>query len=143
MAKKVQARAGPRNGRGAIERKAATVILVDDDAQVRRALTRLLRVHHLNVSSFERPSEVLLSRLPAANVVMLADIYMPEMTGVALCLELRARGVDMPTILITAHRDELAVLYGKQIRAIAVLFKPIEEKQLLEALQRALQRVID
>src|SRR5271167_3540454 len=85
--------------RSAKPRKVA-VLLVDDDFHLRQALGRLLREHGLNVTSFERPSELLLSRLPATDVVLIADIYMPEMTGVALCLELHARGINMPAILI-------------------------------------------
>jgi len=143
MARNAVSKANPLKPRGPAKSKAATVVLVDDDFQLRRALARLLREHGLNVTSFERPSEVLLSRLPAAEVVLVADIYMPEMTGVALCQELDARGINIPTVLITGRRDEFALASGKQIRAVAVLFKPIEETALLEAIGHALHRVID
>ena len=116
------------------------VILVDDDSLVRTALTRLLRGAGYNVTAFERPSDVLLTPLPASNTCLLLDIYMPEMTGAALWQELRNRGFEIPTILITGHRDQQARLYGEQVGAMAVLYKPVEEKELFEAIERAVRR---
>ena len=139
MARKVVSKPKPFKLRRSASARAPTVVLVDDDFQVRRAFERLLREHGLKVTSFERPSEVLVSRLPATEVVLIADIYMPEMTGVALCQQLQARGLNIPTILITGHLDEHAILYGTQIQAVSVLFKPIEEKDLLEAIGQALR----
>jgi CheY-like chemotaxis protein len=140
MARMALIKAKSLKPRGSAKPRKVAVVLVDDDFHVRQALARLLREHGLNVTSFERPSELLLSCLPASDVVLIADIYMPEMSGVALCQELHARGINIPAILITAHRDERALLYGKQIQAAAVLFKPIEEKELLEAIEQASQR---
>jgi two-component system, LuxR family, response regulator FixJ len=121
----------------------ATVILVDDDFLLRQALCRLLREDGLNVISFARPSEVLSTRLPKTNAVLILDIHLPEMTGVALYKKLVARNIRIPTILITGHRDEMANMYNEGIGAVAVLFKPIEEKELLEAIGRALERSVD
>ena len=116
----------------------ATVILVDDDSLVRTALGRLLRSAGFKVTAFDRPSDVLLSLLPKRNACLVLDIYMPEMTGIQLWQELRARGLDIPTILITGQRDTHTEQYGKQISAVAILYKPIEEKELFEAIERAL-----
>jgi len=116
----------------------AKVILVDDDALVRTALGRLLRSAGFKVAAFDRPQDVLLTLLPRKNACLLLDIYMPEMTGIQLWHELRASGFDIPTILITGQRDAHTEQYGKQINAIAILYKPVEEKQLFEAIRRAL-----
>jgi FixJ family two-component response regulator len=59
------------------------------------------------------------------------------MTGVALWQELRNRGFEVPTVLITGHRDQHTRLYGEQIGAV-ILYKPVEEKELFEAIERAL-----
>jgi two-component system response regulator FixJ len=116
----------------------ATVILVEDDFHLRRALGRLLRVGGYSVTSFGLPSKALLSQFPTSNACLVLDIYMPEMTGVELWHALNARGCRLPTILITGHQDEQALLYGKQIGAVAVLFKPIEGRELFETIERAL-----
>jgi len=118
--------------------KARTIVLVDDDFNFRQALRRLLQENGFNVISFERPSEVLLSRLPVADAVLILDISMPEMTGVALWKELCNRGFTIPTILITGQQEDRATLFGEEIGAVAVLFKPVEEKELLDAIARAL-----
>jgi len=116
----------------------ANVILVDDDALVRTALSRLLRGVGFKVTAFERPSEVLTKMLPRTNACLLLDIYMPEMNGVRLWHELRARGVAIPTILITGQRDARTEHYAKEIGAAALLYKPVEEQELLQAIERAL-----
>ena len=129
---------GAKVGESAKCKKTPNIILVDDDFYFRQALRRLLLEHGLNVTAFERPSEVLLSHLPARDAVLLVDIWMPEMTGVELWKELDKKGLTIPTILITGQREERAKLLGEEIRAVAVLFKPIEEKELLETISRAL-----
>jgi FixJ family two-component response regulator len=127
-------------GGSARRKKAPNIILVDDDFYFRQALRRLLRENGFDVISFERPSEVLLSRLPMADAVLILDIWMPEMTGVALWKELHKKGFTIPTILITGQQEERATLFGEEIGAVAVLFKPVEEKELLDAIARALVR---
>jgi len=133
----------PETNRSTRRKKATTIILVEDDFDVRQALSRLLREDGLNVLPFERPSEVLLARLPTTDTVLILDIFMPEMTGVALWKELHGRGLMIPTILITGKQERRSTLFGEEIGAVAVLFKPVAEKELLEAITRALARPID
>jgi FixJ family two-component response regulator len=140
MAPRVQSRVKPVQSGASAGPRLRNVILVDDDSLERTALGRLLRGAGYNVTAFERPSDVLLSLLPRSNTCLVLDIYMPEMTGVALWQELRNRGFEVPTVLITGHRDQQTRLYGEQIGAAAVLYKPVEEKELFEAIDRALMR---
>jgi two-component system, LuxR family, response regulator FixJ len=114
------------------------VLLVDDDSLERTALARLLRGAGYYVTAFERPSDVLVTLLPKDNTCLVLDIYMPEMTGVSLWKELRNEGFEVPTILITGHRDQQTAAYGEQVNAVAILYKPIEEKDLFVAIERAL-----
>ena len=114
------------------------VILVDDDSLVRTALARLLRGAGYNVTAFERAADVLLTLLPKSNTCLVLDIHMPEMTGVALWQELHKRGFAVPTVLITGHRDQRSRLMSDQVCAVALLYKPIEEKELFEAIEHAL-----
>lgn len=116
------------------------VILVDDDGLERTALARLLRGAGYDVTAFERPTDVLLSLLPRINTCIILDVYMPEMSGVTLWKELRDRGFEVPTILITGHRDKQTTTYGEQVNAVAVLYKPIEEKDLFDAVERSLKQ---
>ena len=143
MSRKGVLPAVPKTTRSGRRRKAPTIILVDDDFHFRQALRRLLQENGMNVTSFERPSEVLISRLPTAEAVLIVDMWMPEMTGVGLWKELNKRGFALPTILITGQQEERATLFGEDIGAVDVLFKPLEEKTLLETITRALARTKD
>jgi FixJ family two-component response regulator len=119
-------------------RKRANVVAVDDDSMVRLALTRLLRGAGFEVIGFDRPSEVLAADLPSDDVCLVLDIFMPEMSGIELWHELRNRGVEMPTILVTGERDDRITRWGEEIGAVAVLYKPIEEQELFDAITTAL-----
>ncbi len=138
MARTPSVRAKPPHLPSRIRRTVRNVILVDDDTLERAALSRLLRAGGYVVTAFERPNDVLLSLLPVSNVCLLLDVYMPVMSGVSLWRELRSRGYQAPTILITGRRDLQTNIYCSQVEAVATLYKPIEEEELFEAIEKAL-----
>jgi len=116
-----------------------TVIVIEDDPSVRRSLRRLIATAGFNVQTFDRPSTFLESNPPISNVCFVIDIHLPEMTGVALCEEMRALGRTPPVILITGHVDERTLEMTKRANVAAVLFKPFGREQLLEAISTALR----
>ena len=61
--------------------KRPTVLVVDDDACVLRAVGRLLRSAGFEARTFERPTLLLASALPSADACLLLDVYLPEMNG--------------------------------------------------------------
>src|SRR5580692_5063150 len=67
-----------------------TVILVDDDASLLRALRRLLLAADFKVLAFDSAEAFLASKIPAGKVCLLLDIYLPKMGGVELCGALAA-----------------------------------------------------
>ena len=69
---------------------------------------------------------------------MVVDIELPEMTGIELCKILKGSGRSLPTILITGRTDGHTRFLAAQTDPIALLFKPFEEKPLLDAIGRAL-----
>jgi FixJ family two-component response regulator len=138
MARSQKARARPVVSAKTTKAAVRNVVLVDDDSLERTALARLLRGAGYNVTAFERPSDVLVSVLPDKNSCLVLDIYMPEMNGIGLWRELRSRGFAVPTILITGHLGQQTKMYGEEIGAVAVLYKPVEEKELFEAIEKAL-----
>src|ERR1700730_4810248 len=110
------------------------VIVIEDDPSVLRSLRRLIATAGFNVQTFDRPSTFLESDSPISNVCYVIDVHLPEMTGVALCDELRALGRTPRVILITGHVDERTVELTKCANVVAVLFKPFGRDQLLEAI---------
>jgi FixJ family two-component response regulator len=112
-----------------------TIVLVDDDAAIRRALARLLRSFGLDVVAFASAEELLAAPEPAAACRVL-DVHLPGLSGPELHARLRAEGRDRPTIFVTAFPEEAggALAAG----ALAVLEKPFRDQDLLDALARAL-----
>lgn len=108
------------------------IAILDDEADMRKALSRLLRGYGFEVSLFEN-GESLLASDRGFDCILL-DIYMPGMSGFAV---LEAMGTDTavpPVIVITGHDEsdlrERAIALG----AHAYLTKPIDEKPLMEAI---------
>jgi CheY-like chemotaxis protein len=118
--------------------QASSVVVVDDDPYVLRALSRLVRAAGFRVLAFDRPSALLASKLPRANACMLVDLNLPEMNGSDLCSLLAASGRDLPAILITGRNDYATRRLIAKEQFIEILFKPVDEQVLLDAIARAL-----
>jgi FixJ family two-component response regulator len=111
-----------------------TVVVVDDDERIRRAIGRLLRSHGHIVHSFDS-AEAYLARACRADCAIL-DIELPNMNGLELAARLRADSTQMPVVFVTAH-DELHVLAAVQQTHSPLLKKPVDEEELLDAIARA------
>ena len=114
------------------------VLVVDDDESALSAIARLIRSAGFNVRAFSHPKTLLSAQLPTRNGCLIADIYLPEMNGVELCHTLAITGHPLPTILITGRNDEMTRRLVEKSEAITVLFKPIDEVPLLEAISLCL-----
>lgn len=112
------------------------VYLVDDDPGVRKALGLLLDTLGMRVQSFESPTTFLsqLQRLEPG--VLVLDMRMPVISGLKLQEELQALKVDWPTILITGHGDIEACRRAFRNGAMDFLTKPVDEQDLIEAVQK-------
>jgi two-component system response regulator FixJ len=115
-----------------------TVLVIDDDVSVLKALARLIRSCGYDVRTFNRPSALLADDLPTANACMVVDVNLPEMSGADLCEALARSGRGLPVIFITGRSDAATTALVQRVSAIAVLFKPFDETLLLPAISRAL-----
>jgi len=120
------------------KKSTATVIVVDDDASVRRALRRQLQILGFNVLDFESAEELLASESPTGDACLLLDIYMPGMNGIELCRSLASSGRHLPTILISGRDDRQTRQMMRESSPIASLLKPFDEETLLRAIRKAL-----
>ena len=113
-----------------------TLVVVDDDEHVRRAMSRLLRSHGHNVELFAS-AEAYLERYCLADCAIL-DIDLPGITGLELVTRLSQRGRRrVPVVFVTAH-DELATLTEREEAERPLLRKPLDETGLLEAIAQAM-----
>ncbi len=117
---------------------AGQILVVDDDASVCRALARLLRSYGFEVRTFGSAAEVLASGPPEDAICLVADLRMPEMSGVELVEQLHASGRALPTVFVTAHGTE--GLRSLVLEDAPVLQKPVDAEQLVQAIGRVSQR---
>jgi FixJ family two-component response regulator len=116
-----------------------TVFLVDDDASVRRALERLIRVAGFDVESFADAAGYLASAPPTTHACIVLDIRMPAMSGFELQSAIAGTSRALPVVFITGHGDESVRVQALQAGAVDLLFKPIDEEQLVSAIEKALE----
>jgi FixJ family two-component response regulator len=113
------------------------VAVVDDDAPLCRALSRLLRGRGFDAVTYGSAREFL-SALPAHRPdCLILDLRMPGMSGLDLLAGLAARDERIPAIVITAFGQEDVVDRCARAGAVAVLAKPVQSAPLFEALARA------
>jgi FixJ family two-component response regulator len=114
------------------------VSVVDDDESVRESLPDLLRSFGLEAQPFASAEEFLASEsLPHTGCLVL-DVAMPGMTGLELQLELTRRVHDIPIVFITAHSVERVRPQVLMRGAVACLFKPFSETDIVGAVHTAL-----
>jgi FixJ family two-component response regulator len=115
------------------------VYLVDDDAAVRKALSLLLSTIDIDVRTFADPS-AFLAQLPRLTPgCLILDIRMPVMTGLKLQELLETQAVDWPVIIISGHGDIEACRRAFRNGAVDYLSKPVDEQDLIDAIQKAQQ----
>jgi FixJ family two-component response regulator len=112
------------------------VYLVDDDEAVRSALTLLLETVGLNVRSFASPETFLNQAASLAPGCLILDIRMPAISGLKLQEKLNAQGISWPTVVISGHGDIEACRRAFRNGAIDFLSKPVEEQDLIDAIQK-------
>jgi len=115
-----------------------TVIVIDDDPSILRALRRLLCRVGFDVQTLNGPAAALKSDLPTAEACLLVDMHMPEMSGVELCEMLACAGCRLPVILMTAHTDERTREFAKRVQPVALLIKPFGNDLLVSSIRGAL-----
>jgi FixJ family two-component response regulator len=127
-----------------LDHKDITIFIVDDDASVRKALKRLIKVAGFKAKAkakaFSSAHEFIDSGHSRSSGALVLDVRMPGMGGLELQQHLIESGSDMPVIFITAHEDIQARRKALNAGAIDFLKKPFEDQALLDAVQQALSR---
>src|SRR5438874_12700122 len=117
-----------------------TVFVVDDDAAVRKALSRLLRSVGIAAAVFASPREFLAQYDPVTPGCLVLDIAMPGFNGLQLQTTLGEKGSVLPIIFLTGHGDVSKSVQAMKHGAFDFFSKPVKEKDLLPAVRAALER---
>lgn len=112
------------------------VYLVDDDEAVREALALLLSTVDIDVHSFADPQRFLSSVAQLEPGCIIMDIRMPWVSGLKVQEKLLEQGMKWPTIVISGHGDIEACRRAFRNGAIDFLSKPIDEQDLIDAIQK-------
>jgi FixJ family two-component response regulator len=115
------------------------ISVVDDDESVRESLPDLLKEFGFASRAFSSAEEFLASDVLIETKCLILDIAMPGMSGPDLQRELKRRQLEIPTIIITAHRDNTVRSRMLEQGAVECLIKPFSDTSLLAALNTALQ----
>ncbi|WP_454562916.1 sigma-54-dependent transcriptional regulator [Pseudomonas sp. AIG] len=117
-----------------------SVMVVDDESSIRSAVEQWLSLSGFEVQLFSRAEECL-AALPAHFAgVILSDVRMPGMGGLALLAEVQKRDADLPVILLTGHGDVPMAVEAMRDGAYDFLEKPFSPETLLGSLRRALDK---
>ena len=114
--------------------------LIDDDEAVRDSLALLISTVGLRVEGWSDPQAFMNSfdRQCVGAIVM--DVRMPGISGLTVLDLLKAQGVDQPVIMLTGHGTVEMCRRAFKSGAAEFLEKPVNDEQLLEALQNALRQ---
>jgi FixJ family two-component response regulator len=114
-----------------------TIAIVDDDPAVLKALKRLLNARSYQAETYESARQFLASLTGGLPQCLIVDLQMPEMTGLELQKHLIQSGIEIPTIVITAHDEAGARERCKSAGAVAFLLKPLHDITLIAAIDDA------
>jgi CheY-like chemotaxis protein len=114
------------------------IAVVDDDKPIRKALVRLLRAGDFTVESYSSGPEFLASLKGHCPDCIVLDFQMPQVNGLDVLKDLRARHVGVPVVIITAHDEPIVRANCLAAGASAYLCKPIDEVVLRRAIAEAI-----
>lgn len=114
-----------------------TVWILDDDAAIRWVLERALSQHHMQVATFVDASSLLAALQQEQPDVLITDVRMPGMDGMALTEQLQHSHPQLPVIIMTAHSDLDTAVSAYQTGAFEYLPKPFDLDEVVALVQRA------
>lgn len=116
----------------------ARIALVDDEASVRVAMGRLLRLADYEVLPYASGEEFLASLDESRPDCALLDVHLPGMTGIQVQLRLRSGEAQLPVVFITASEDPTVERDALSAGGLCLLRKPFTSHELLACIASAL-----
>jgi FixJ family two-component response regulator len=117
-----------------------TVLIVDDDAGIRDAISSLVRSVGFQTKLMASVDEFLRVGRPEGPSCVVLDVRLPGRSGLDLQRELAERGVQLPIIFVTGHGDIPMSVQAMKGGAIEFLTKPFRDQDLLDAIQIGVTR---
>ena len=118
----------------------ATILLAEDDQSVREALARALRFEGYDVLTANDGGEVLEKLMTSEPDVIVLDVMMPGVDGLAACRRIREKGIRTPVLMLTARHEIADRVAGLDAGADDYLVKPFDLDELLARLRALVRR---
>ena len=115
------------------------ISIVDDDDALRNSLDNLIRSIGFRTQGFPSAEAFLSSNQARDTACLILDVRMPGMNGLDLQRQIVAANWRIPIIFITSHADDDARARALEAGAVAFLYKPFREEELLNAIDAALK----
>jgi two-component system response regulator FixJ len=119
------------------------VFVIDDQESVRHALAEMLDVFGYSVVTRESADDFLRALDQTLAGCVVADVRMPGMSGIELVEELSRRGSALPVVLISGHADVPMAVAAIKAGAEDFIEKPVDDVQLVAAINRGLARAFE
>lgn len=118
------------------------VLVVDDDAELRRLVAKFLRSNGLRVTTVRSAPEMRHAMASAPVDLVILDVMLPGVSGLDLCRELR-RTSNVPILMLTAKAEEADRIVGLEIGADDYVTKPFSPRELLARLNAIMRRTVE
>src|SRR5215204_4136910 len=126
--------------RHASTEQAPAIIVIDDDASMRKALENLFKSVGFEVELFASPQEVLASERPDRPGCIVLDVRFPGRSGLDMQRDLTQSDAHLPVIFITGYGDIPMSVRAMKAGAVEFLTKPFRDQDLLDAVGTALEK---
>ncbi len=120
--------------------EAPIVLVVDDDLEVREALSSLFRSVGLEAKLFASAAELLQHKLPEAPCCIVLDIRLPGVGGLDFQDQLTKANIHVPIVMMTGHGDIPMSVRAMKAGAVDFLTKPFRHQDMLDAVAQAIER---
>jgi FixJ family two-component response regulator len=121
-------------------RSNAIIAVVDDDPSAREGLSSLIRSAGLQVETFASAQEFLARSGVEAPSCLVLDLQLPGLSGLDLQRRMTEVGLEIPIVFLTGHGNIPASVQAMKAGAVEFLTKPVDEHDLLQAIQEAVER---
>ena len=120
--------------------KMARILIVEDEAQMRRGLKDNLEFEGYEVDTAEDGEVCLILAEKKQYDLILLDVMLPKLSGFDVCKRLRSKGFNRPIIMLTAKGEEIDKVLGLELGADDYITKPFSLRELLARVKAVLRR---
>lgn len=117
-----------------------TVFIIDDEIEIRDALSWLFRSVQFNVETYESAQEFLNKSSHEKQGCIIMDVRLPGISGLELLEQLKAQKNSIPVIIITGYGDIQMAVRAMKAGAVDFILKPFNDQCLLEVVQKHINK---